>query len=212
MTEKDIEDLIMGALKDECGRAEMKKRGFPVFQKGHTKFYRQVRISGHGVADIVALGFSEDKEGKVKPCITVYELKRDSVGSSDIEQVTRYTSGIVSGLGIAFMDYYSELSGGWIKGAEPEDFDVNMVLIGSSCDFPVNGVLTSNSALHFYTYHMDAINGITFSEENAWYYDFETQDPLKWVSYDFAQGLRKIAMALAWGESWVAHPAENEKD
>ena len=197
MTEKDIEDLIMGALTNERDCAEMQKRGFPIFQIGRAEFYRQVRIKNHGIADIVAVGFGRNKNGDTVPSITVYELKLNAIGASDIEQVTRYASALVEGIFLEFREHYSNLSGKFIEDPDWDDVDVNMVLIGSSCDFQANGALTGQAPLKFYTYHVDALKGITFEEDGHLSLGFESASCTNWLSPDFSQGLDRLMKAFS---------------
>ena len=85
--EYDLEEIIQ--MSD---RKKLKERGLYV----QGKMYRQLRIGNYGVADLVT--FTRPKyifDGIIEPgCITIYELKKDSISVSAFIQAIGYARGI----------------------------------------------------------------------------------------------------------------------
>jgi hypothetical protein len=113
--EKNIEDIIW-----ESDNIELSKRGLYL----HGKMFRQLRIGNYGVADIVTI----ERVNKIDPnnskfikrglSITIYELKKSTVGISAFLQSLKYAVGIKRYL--EYRDFYL--------------FDIRIVLIGKSID------------------------------------------------------------------------------
>ena len=84
--EKDLEDIIWKAAQTDVGREELKRRGLEMYGK----IYRQVNLGGYGRCDLLTISI-DDKN----VCVHIYELKKEELSTSTLEQVLRYKRAVL---------------------------------------------------------------------------------------------------------------------
>ena len=85
--EKDLEEILWNELQTEKGIDNLTRRGLYIIK--NTKAFRQLRIGGYGVSDIINV----TKVGQ-NLHINIIELKKDKVSMSAFLQAVRYYKGI----------------------------------------------------------------------------------------------------------------------
>jgi hypothetical protein len=86
--EKDLEDIIFQATREQLKERNLFVRG---------KRFRQFKIGNYGIADLVTIErpyYHTGIENHCKGTITIYELKKDSIGINTFNQLIRYANGI----------------------------------------------------------------------------------------------------------------------
>ena len=141
--EKDIEDFLFTNFNNE---KSLNRRGFYSFEK---KYYRQFNFGAYGICDIV--GFSIDKNKK-ELSVTIYELKRESIGVDTFLQSLKYLKGV--------QKYLSETG----YDSMFSNIKLKLVLVGSSIDTNSNFIYMPDifDNVSFYTYSFNLNHGILF--------------------------------------------------
>jgi len=106
--EKDLEEIIFNATKDQLFDADMPLLG---------KRFRQVRLGCYGVCDI--LHVYRDDENVLT--FEVLELKKEKIGISAFLQAVKYIKGI--------QQYLKK-----VKNRRPENYNYEITLVGRSVD------------------------------------------------------------------------------
>lgn len=83
--EKDLEQIIWDSWNEDKGET-LSNRGLEMF---HNRLFRQLKIGNYGIADLV--GVSRYPRGLH---ITIYELKKETIGISAFLQAVGYARGI----------------------------------------------------------------------------------------------------------------------
>jgi len=163
--EKDLEQIIF-----ESGRDSLEKKGLSITGK----LLRQLKIGNYGIADLVEFTRpcydGPKREFFVPGQITIYELKKDSIGIGAFLQSLNYVKGI---------QRYLEK-----KGRE-EKYVINLVLIGREIDttgsfcfipnllsirnqyYDFKSNITEEGDISFYTYKY-TIDGLMFNYEREY--------------------------------------------
>ncbi|TOI16065.1 hypothetical protein CGI66_15275, partial [Vibrio parahaemolyticus] len=139
LSEKQLEDFIITAVNEDI--IQLEERGFPL--PDNAKVYRQVRLGDYGIVDLVAVGRGSDDD-KLQICL--YELKRDSIGASNILQLTQYLGGITQWLSELYDDDEYELMG---------------YLMAPSFDSFLSYFVSQ--FIEFYTINYEPFNGVSFT-------------------------------------------------
>lgn len=135
--ERDLEDILFNSQKEE-----VVKRGLYSFN--HDLIFRQVRISGYGIIDLLTISFHRKSKGII---ITVYELKNKKLGSETFWQLLRYIKAIKHVLAtVNLKNHYVNISGVMI-GRE----------IDLSNDFCYLPTLQSEIDIFTYDYNLDGM-------------------------------------------------------
>lgn len=108
--EKDLEQIIW-----ETESSKLEDRGLYNIS-GIKK--RQVRIGNYGILDLMTVKRCESPSGLKYLSITVFELKKESIGSETFLQAVRYCKGI---------SRYLDERGFW-------EFELNISIIGKNID------------------------------------------------------------------------------
>jgi hypothetical protein len=163
--EKDLEQIIYEADKELLAEKGLRVNG---------KLLRQVRIGNYGIADLVSIEriyYHTYFDRHFKGIITIYELKKDNISVSAFIQAIGYAKGI-----LRWMEQHPKK----LKIVSPENYNINIVLIGKSIDqkseflyladllntdnLGDNSLLDSfNLSLEMFTYDYD-FNGINFTK------------------------------------------------
>lgn len=162
--EKDLEQIIYDAAKTRAGRMALLDRGLVI--DGVLK--RQLYIGEYGTADLVSFAWGRYPDGNGRICselkITVYELKKNSIGTSAFLQALGYAKGIRRYLDLRAFNYNTKFA---------------IVLIGATLDTKSSYVyladfLTNDDELelmnYIYSYTLDGIefictDGYSLNEE-----------------------------------------------
>lgn len=163
--EKDLEQIIF-----ESGRDSLEKKGLSIYGK----LFRQLRIGNYGIADLVEFTRptydGPKREFFVPGQITIYELKKDSIGIGAFLQSLNYLKGIQM--------YLKK------KGRE-DKYIINIVLIGREVDttgsfcfitdllsiknkyYDYNEKIYEEGNISFYTYTY-TIDGLKFTAQSGY--------------------------------------------
>lgn len=157
--EKDLEDLIWGAIQDNRLH-DLKERDFPTYNEG--VFFRQYDFGeGFGIADLIQVEAVPYKMMGIR-CfdarITIYELKKDKIDYSTLDQALKYVRAcqriidIIDGEGKYSMHRQ----------------EIRICLIGRTIEKNSSFCYLSNvlKNVSLYTYHYDVFDGLTFKLES----------------------------------------------
>lgn len=172
ITEKQLEDFIFNTNPEK-----LEEKGIAL---DYYKIKRQVKIGNYGVADLVSIKRPQYKFYKdnsnirkilYKGCITIYELKRDSININALLQACRYLNGIKRYLekrGIDLDHYNFEIK---LIGSDLEtNGDFIYLLkefkdrVNECYECEVGGLVD----IYLYSYNM-TIDGISFEYEDTEY-------------------------------------------
>ena len=156
--EKDLEDIIFNTDNEK-----LRARGLLIYGKK----LRQVNLGSYGIADLITVKtvllnqeWHEEKGHKL--VVTIYELKKDSLGFLAFGQLCRYKTAIERMLDNYNMyDYFV-------------DYEINMVLIGKDIEQKNDFCYLVNNTefLKTYTYSY-GIDGLEFKQTFGWHMNGE---------------------------------------
>jgi hypothetical protein len=162
--EKDLEDIIFQATHEQ-----LSERGLYVVGKK----FRQFKIGNYGIADMIAYQrpfYHPAYNSVMKGCITIYELKKDTIGMSTFNQLIRYANGV---------KLYLEEKG--ISG----NYDISLVAIGKDVELSSSFCYLPNLFNHDISESTLGINEPTITFDAYKYlYDFDG------ISFDEISGYR----------------------
>lgn len=144
--EKDIEDLVWGAMSENP--EILQKIGFPL-PNGY-KYFRQPNFGHYGIADLVGVRINRESVH-----IIIYELKKDEINTGTFLQAIRY--------GKAIKEIYLKSINRYCS--------ISYVLIGKSVDTKGDFCYITD-AFHnvdYYTYSLDLITGLKFNKRQGYY-------------------------------------------
>lgn len=131
--EKDLEDIVFSTKNDF-----LMSRGLYISGKKA----RQLKIGNYGISDIVTVSRNHLYD---RLSITVFELKKDTIGVSTFMQAIRYAKGIDS----------------WLRKNKQIEFDLSITLIGRTIDMNSDLIYLAdvfeNVELYTYEYEFDGI-------------------------------------------------------
>lgn len=146
--EKDLEDVVYEAYRTG-NQNFLLDRGLTSFT--HDYVFRQLNLGDYGISDLIGVTFYPSIEGsdmfRSFVNITVYELKKDSIGIDTFSQASRYAKGI-------------EL---YLKSQGVTEYEFKFVLIGRTINVSNNDNLCffqdvmSNVLTYTYSYGFDGI-------------------------------------------------------
>jgi len=143
--EKSLEDIIFHTPKKE-----LYQRGLPIVGKR----YKQLKITGYGVADVVSVLRKKDENNKPYLSITILELKQDKLSVSTLLQASRYALGIE-----AYLDTFRKVT---------FNYKINILIIGRTIDNKDNFMnlrYMMNFGVFTYEYKFDGIYFIPHLKE-----------------------------------------------
>jgi hypothetical protein len=150
-SEKDFEDCLMANTEFLAGQLSI----------GGFNFYRQVRLGGYGIADIVGIRSYRDESGI---CIDVHiiELKNTTLSPAHLAQVARYKH---------FFDEVAE--------NQPIQMDVQASLIGKKT-FPTSDdfvyLCQSIPWVQVYEFRLDPMSGLSLDVVSGWTSDSDSSE------------------------------------
>lgn len=132
--EKDLEDIIYNTKN-----SHLQMRGLWI----EGKKVRQLKIGNYGIADVVTVVRNYEVN---RLTITIYELKKDTIGVNTFMQAIRYAKGIDS----------------WIRKNKKFEYDIRFGLVGKVIDFNTDFIyladIYENIELYTYEYEFDGIH------------------------------------------------------
>jgi len=151
--EKDLEDIIFNTDNEK-----LRARGLRIYGQK----LRQVNLGSYGIADLITVKtvllnqeWHEEKGHKL--VITIYELKKDSLGFLAFGQLCRYKTAIERMFQKSnIFDYFV-------------DYEINMVLVGKDIELKNDFCYLVNNTefLKTYTYSY-GIDGLEFNQTFGW--------------------------------------------
>ena len=153
ISENELEQMIFSSTQ-----SKIRDKGLKCYD--HQNLFRQLNLgSDYGRADLVGLDLWKKSKSKDLPrrfVATVYELKKEKVGTATLLQAARYGGGLQR----------------FAKDRYGQDIIVKTVLIGSEvdthCDF-IHLLYPLNFYLKVYTYSF-GIDGLLFNEVDPFHY------------------------------------------
>lgn len=148
--EKSLEDILVDAPADE-----LRKRGLVGFY--HHTLYRQVQLGSYGVADLIGVRLTMQRNGLKTLFIEIYELKQNKINSATLLQGMGYIRGVQQ-----LLNTYDLAHTNW---------HIGLTLIGRDLEKDGNFCFTpeifGNVRMFTYSY---AFDGISFRLEEGYKY------------------------------------------
>lgn len=151
--EKDLEDLIWGAIQNDM-REELIKRGLHISTQA--KFIRQYNFGSYGICDLISFSIERYRDKQYYIYIDIFELKKDFISYQTLDQSLGYAR--------ACQLICKELTNA-SKNKKRFIPEITLNLIGKELEMKNNFSFVPSifNCIKLYKYNFDFFKGLNFS-------------------------------------------------